>query len=57
MNILIYGATSRIAHECARIWARQGHRILLLGLTDSRELPVMPPPPAACLPIGPSRAN
>lgn len=31
MNILIYGATSRIAHECARLWARQGHRILLLG--------------------------
>jgi signal transduction histidine kinase/DNA-binding response OmpR family regulator len=33
------------------------YRILLLWLTDSREMPVMPPPPAACLPIGPSRAN
>lgn len=36
MNILIYGATSRIAHECARIWARQGHRILLLGRDRER---------------------
>jgi short-subunit dehydrogenase len=36
MNILIYGATSRIAHECARIWAREGHRILLLGRDAER---------------------
>ena len=36
MNILIYGATSRIAHECARLWARQGHRILLLGRDAAR---------------------
>lgn len=36
MNILIYGATSRIAHECARLWARQGHRILLLGRDPER---------------------
>ena len=36
MNILIYGATSRIAHECARIWARQGHRIPLLGRDRER---------------------
>jgi len=36
MNILIYGATSRIAHECARIWARQGYRMLLLGRDAER---------------------
>lgn len=36
MNILIYGATSRIAHECARLWAREGHRILLLGRDPER---------------------
>ncbi len=36
MNILIHGATSRIAHECARLWARQGHRILLLGRDPER---------------------
>jgi decaprenylphospho-beta-D-erythro-pentofuranosid-2-ulose 2-reductase len=36
MNILIYGATSRIAHECARLWARQGCRILLLGRDRER---------------------
>jgi decaprenylphospho-beta-D-erythro-pentofuranosid-2-ulose 2-reductase len=40
MNILIYGATSRIAHECARLWARQGHRILLLGRSAERLAPV-----------------
>ncbi len=36
MNILIYGATSRIAHECARLWARQGHRLLLIGRDAQR---------------------
>ena len=36
MNILIYGATSRIAHECARAWARQGHRLTLLGRDAER---------------------
>lgn len=36
MNILIYGATSRIAHECARLWARQGHRLVLLGRDAQR---------------------
>lgn len=36
MNILIHGATSRIAHECARLWARQGHRIVLLGRDAER---------------------
>jgi decaprenylphospho-beta-D-erythro-pentofuranosid-2-ulose 2-reductase len=36
MNILIYGATSRIAHECARVWARQGHRLMLLGRDAER---------------------
>lgn len=36
MNILIHGATSRIAHECARLWARQGHRILLAGRDAQR---------------------
>lgn len=40
MNILIYGASSRIAHECARLWARQGHRILLLGRSAERLEPV-----------------
>lgn len=36
MNILIYGATSRIAHECARLWARGRHRIVLLGRDAER---------------------
>lgn len=36
MNILIYGATSRIAHECARLWARQGHRLVLCGRDGAR---------------------
>ncbi|MBC5786297.1 SDR family NAD(P)-dependent oxidoreductase [Ramlibacter sp. USB13] len=40
MNILIYGATSRIAHECARLWARQGHRLVLLGRDAARLEPV-----------------
>jgi decaprenylphospho-beta-D-erythro-pentofuranosid-2-ulose 2-reductase len=36
MNILIYGATSRIAHECARAWVRQGHRLALLARDAER---------------------
>lgn len=36
MKILIYGATSRIAHECARIWARQGHHLTLFGRDADR---------------------
>jgi decaprenylphospho-beta-D-erythro-pentofuranosid-2-ulose 2-reductase len=36
MNIVIYGATSRIAHECARLWARDGHRMVLLGRDAAR---------------------
>lgn len=36
MNILIYGATSRIAHECARLWARDGHRLVLCGRDGAR---------------------
>jgi decaprenylphospho-beta-D-erythro-pentofuranosid-2-ulose 2-reductase len=36
MNILIYGATSRMAHECARLWARQGHRLVLAGRDATR---------------------
>lgn len=40
MNILIYGATSRIAHECARLWARQGHTLVLCGRDADRLEPV-----------------
>jgi decaprenylphospho-beta-D-erythro-pentofuranosid-2-ulose 2-reductase len=36
MNILIYGATSRIAHECARLWARRGDHIWLLARDGER---------------------
>lgn len=36
MKILIYGASSRIAHECARTWVRQGHAVLLLGRDAQR---------------------
>ena len=36
MNILVYGATSRIAHECARLWAREGHRLVLCGRDGAR---------------------
>lgn len=36
MNIVIQGATSRIAHECARLWARQGARLVLLGRDAAR---------------------
>lgn len=31
LRIAIYGATSRIAHEAARIWAAQGAAIVLMG--------------------------
>jgi decaprenylphospho-beta-D-erythro-pentofuranosid-2-ulose 2-reductase len=36
MNIVIYGATSRIAHECARLWVRNGHSVVLLGRDAER---------------------
>lgn len=36
MKILIHGATSRIAHECARLWARQGHDLVLSGRDAAR---------------------
>jgi decaprenylphospho-beta-D-erythro-pentofuranosid-2-ulose 2-reductase len=36
MKILIHGATSRIAHECARLWARDGNEMLLLGRNPGR---------------------
>lgn len=36
MHVLIYGATSRIAHECARVWVRQGARLLLCGRDPQR---------------------
>jgi decaprenylphospho-beta-D-erythro-pentofuranosid-2-ulose 2-reductase len=40
MKILIYGASSRIAHECARLWARDGHALVLCGRSADRLEPV-----------------
>ena len=40
MNILIHGASSRIAHECARLWARDGHALVLAGRSALRLAPV-----------------
>ncbi len=40
MKILIHGATSRIAHECARLWARDGHALVLCGRDAQRLEPV-----------------
>ncbi|AMO24428.1 SDR family oxidoreductase [Ramlibacter solisilvae] len=36
MNILIVGATSAIAEATARLWAAEGHRIMLLGRRRNR---------------------
>jgi decaprenylphospho-beta-D-erythro-pentofuranosid-2-ulose 2-reductase len=40
LNIVIFGATSRIAHECARNWAREGHALVLIGRDAARLEPV-----------------
>jgi len=36
MKILIHGASSRIAHECARLWAGEGHALVLCGRSAAR---------------------
>lgn len=36
MNILVLGATSAIAQATARLWARQGHALFLLGRDTGR---------------------
>lgn len=36
LRVAIYGASSRIAHEAARLWAARGARIVLLGRDAAR---------------------
>lgn len=36
MRILVYGATSRIAQECARLWAARGDDLILCGRDAAR---------------------
>lgn len=57
MKILVYGATSRIAHECARLWARQGHQLVLAGRDPGRLQAVAADLRAICAPGTPVHAE
>ena len=35
-NILIIGATSTIAQECAKSWSNRGYKILLIGRNQKK---------------------
>lgn len=39
-NIVIFGATSKIAEETARLWAIEGHRLILVGRSLERLEPM-----------------